>query len=114
MKKIVLISCSVLLIAASQFAASADPKPDNEVLYQGSTIEALLAGNYEGVASVEKIKSQGDVGLGTFTGLDGEMIILDGVVYKAAKTGKVTVENDNVQSPFYTVTSFEADITKKI
>ena len=97
MKKIVLISCSVLLIAASQFAASADPKPDNEVLYQGSTIEALLAGNYEGVASVEKIKSQGDVGLGTFTGLDGEMIILDGVVYKAAKTGKVTVENDNVQ-----------------
>lgn len=114
MKKIVLISCSVLLFVASPFAASAAPKPDNETLYQGSTIEALLAGNYEGVASVEKIKSQGDVGLGTFTGLDGEMIILDGVVYKAAKTGKVTVENDNVQSPFYAVTSFEADITNKI
>lgn len=114
MKKIVLISCSVLLFVTSPFAASAAPKPDNETLYQGSTIEALLAGNYEGVASVEKIKSQGDVGLGTFTGLDGEMIILDGVVYKAAKTGKVTVENDNVQSPFYAVTSFEADITNKI
>ena len=114
MKKIVLISCSVLLFIASPFAASAAPQPDIETLYQGSTIEALLAGNYEGVASVKKIKSQGDVGLGTFAGLDGEMIILDGVVYKAAKTGKVTVENDNVQSPFYAVTSFEADITKKI
>lgn len=114
MKKIVLISCSVLLIAASQFAASADPKPDNETLYQGSTMEALLAGNYEGVASVGKIRSLGNVGLGTFAGLDGEMIILDGVVYKAAKTGKVTVEKDDVQSPFYAVTSFEADITEKI
>lgn len=114
MKKIILISCSVLFFLASPFASSAATKPDSETLYQGSTIEALLAGNYQGVASVEKIKSLGDVGLGTFTGLDGEMIILDGVVYKAAKTGKVTVENDNVQSPFYAVTSFEADITKKI
>jgi len=114
MKKLVLISFFVLFIITSPFAAFADPAPDMETLYQGSTIEALLAGNYEGVASVEKIKSQGDVGLGAFAGLDGEMIILDGVVYKAARTGKVTAENDNVQSPFYAVTSFEADIADKI
>ena len=114
MKKNILIICSVLIFATFPFAASAASKADDETLYQGSTIEALLAGNYEGVASVEKIRSQGDVGLGTFTGLDGEMIILDGVVYKAAKSGKVTAENDNVQSPFYAVTSFKADITEKI
>ena len=114
MKKIALISCFVLFIITSPFAAFADMAAERETLYQGSTIEALLAGNYEGVASVEKIKSQGDVGLGTFAGLDGEMIILDGVVYKAAATGKVTVEKDNVQSPFYAVTFFETDIADKI
>lgn len=114
MKKIVLILCFVIFIIAFPFEAFAGTTADRETLYQGSTIEALLAGNYEGVASVEKIKSQGDVGLGTFAGLDGEMIILDGVVYKAARTGKVTVENDNVQSPFYAVTFFETDIADKI
>lgn len=113
LKKIVLISFCVLFSITSPFAAFAETPSDRETLYQGSTIEALLAGNYEGTADVKKIKSQGNVGLGTFAGLDGEMIILDGVVYKAAKTGKVTAENDNAQSPFYTVTFFEADITKK-
>ena len=39
-------------------------------------METFLAGNYEGVASVGKIRSLGNVGLGTFAGLDGEMIIL--------------------------------------
>ena len=113
MKKTLLIlsSCLLLLFVSPAFA---DFQADRETLYQGSTIASLLAGNYDGVAAVEKIKSQGDVGLGTFAGLDGEMIILDGVVYKAAKTGKVTAENDKVQSPFYAVTFFEADITKKI
>lgn len=94
--------------------AFADSQIDRETLYQGSTIEALLAGNYDGVATVAKIKSQGNIGLGTFANLDGEMIILNGVVYKVAKTGKVTVEDDKVQSPFYSVTFFDADIIKKI
>lgn len=109
-KVIILFLCLVLSFARSAFA---DPDSDRETVYQGSTIEALLAGNYDGVATVKKIRSQGDVGLGTFVGLDGEMIILDGIVYKAAKTGKVTAENDSVQSPFYAVTFFEADITQK-
>jgi len=95
-------------------SACANTLTGRETIYQGATMEALLAGNYGGVADVEKIKSQGDVGLGTFEGLDGEMIILDGKVYKAAKTGKVTEEGDKAQSPFYAVTVFDADITKKI
>ncbi len=113
MKKTSLIVCLCLFISPIS-PIFADSQIDRETLYQGSTIEALLAGNYDGVATVEKIKSQGNVGLGTFANLDGEMIILDGVVYKAAKTGKVTAENDDVQSPFYSVTFFDADIIKKI
>ncbi len=111
MKKILLLGCLLLLVASTGFA---NPATDKETIYQGSTIEALLAGNYDGVATVKKIRTQGNMGLGTFAGLDGEMIVLDGKVYKASKSGKVTVEEDSVQSPFYAVTSFEADITKKI
>ncbi|MBP2627139.1 MAG: alsD [Firmicutes bacterium] len=111
MKKIIVMLCFILSMVSSVFA---NPMIDRETLYQGSTIEALLAANYDGVATVKKIKSQGDTGLGTFAGLDGEMIVLDGKVYKAAKDGKVTVEKDAVQSPFYAVTYFDADITKQI
>jgi len=111
MKKVLLLGCLLLLVASAGFA---NPATDKETLYQGSTIEALLAGNYDGVATVKKIKTKGDMGLGTFAGLDGEMIVLDGKVYKASKSGKVTVEGDSVQSPFYAVTYFDADITKKI
>ncbi len=83
---------------------------DRETLYQGSTIEALLAGNYDGVDTVKNIKVKGDTGLGTFDGLDGEMIILDGKIYKVAKSGVVTEEKDDSRSPFYAVTFFNADV----
>ena len=111
MKKSIVMLCLMVSMLTTVFA---NPVVDRETLYQGSTIEALLAGNYNGVATVKKIKSLGNTGLGTFAGLDGEMIILDGKVYKAAKNGKVTVEEDNVQSPFYAVTFFESDISKII
>lgn len=111
MRRMILVLCFIVLGSS---LALANPAVDKETIYQGATIEALLAGNYDGVATVGKIKQQGTMGLGTFAGLDGEMIVLDGKVYKAAKDGKVTVENDNVQTPFYAVKYFSADITKKI
>ena len=89
-------------------------KADGEMVYQGAAMEALLAGNYDAVATVKDIRAEGDTGLGTFTGLDGEMIILDGVVYKAVRTGEVIAQNDEEGSPFYAVTTFEEDIQKPV
>ncbi|WP_346355383.1 acetolactate decarboxylase [Azotosporobacter soli] len=102
MKKILWLVSLVLLFSFGGLASAKEI--DTAAIYQGSTIEALLAGNYSGVASVKQIKQKGDTGLGTFAGLDGEMIILDGQVYKAAKNGTVTLEGDAAQSPFYAVT----------
>lgn len=110
MKKSILLVCMLLMFVSLGFT----PAFDRETVYQGSTIEALLAGNYDGVDTVKNLKTKGDTGLGTFAGLDGEMIVVDGKVYKVAKNGKVTVEGDAVQTPFYAVTYFDVDITKKI
>jgi len=38
---------------------------------------------------VGQIKGHGDFGLGTFNYLDGEMVILDGVVYQVRYGGRV-------------------------
>ena len=103
MKKLIM---ALLVILSMNCTAWAQGK-DAAFIYQGSTIEALLAGNFEGVASVKDILAKGDSGLGTFEALDGEMIVLEGKVYKAAKDGSVTLQSEAVRSPFYAVGSFK-------
>jgi acetolactate decarboxylase len=43
---------------------------NKDVLFQTSTIDALLAGVYDGHMSLKELKKHGDFGLGTFDGLD--------------------------------------------
>ena len=43
-------------------------------MYQVSTLQALLLGYSRAVVSVSELLKHGDIGLGTFTDVDGEMI----------------------------------------
>ena len=67
--------------------AHADRAP--HVLFQASTIAALLDGAYEGDLTFAELAEHGDLGLGTLNGLDGEMIALDGRFYRADVDGVV-------------------------
>ena len=58
------------------------------VLFQASTIGALLEGAYEGDLSFAELAEHGDLGLGTLNALDGEMIALDGRFYRADVEGR--------------------------
>ncbi len=92
-------------------AASAVPAvpADREILYQVSTIDALMQGVYAGVQPVSELKKHGDFGIGTFDALDGEMIVLDGTVYQAKADGSIYKVTDTATTPFATVTYFERD-----
>ena len=59
------------------------------VLFQASTIGALLDGAYDGDLSFAELAEHGDLGLGTLNGLDGEMIALDGRFYRADVEGAI-------------------------
>ena len=52
-------------------------------LFQTSTIEALLGGAFDGDVTLNELLEHGDLGLGTLNGLDGELIVIDGQVFKA-------------------------------
>jgi acetolactate decarboxylase len=82
---------------------------DRDVLYQVSTIDALMQGVFDGVQTVGEIRKKGDFGIGTFDALDGEMIVLDGVVYQAKADGHIYKASDNQTTPFATVTYFDRD-----
>jgi len=83
---------------------------DRETLYQVSTIDALMRGVFDGVEPVGELRKHGDFGIGTFDGLDGEMIVLDGKVYQAKADGGVYVVEDRATTPLATVTYFDRDM----
>lgn len=53
------------------------------VLYQHGTLGTLMAGLLEGTASVNELLEHGDLGIGTLTGSNGEVIFIDGKAYHA-------------------------------
>ena len=82
---------------------------EHHTLYQVSTSGALVKGLYQGCVSVADIRRHGDFGLGTFDGLDGEAILLDGVCWQARGDGSVQVAPDAALAPFFVATHFAAD-----
>ncbi|MFH1477021.1 MAG: acetolactate decarboxylase [Verrucomicrobiota bacterium] len=75
-------------------------------LYMCAPVNALVEGLYEEKVPLREIKRHGDFGLGTFDNLDGEMILLDGVVYQVNSEGRVAVINDDCRTPFACVTFY--------
>src|SRR6476646_8424628 len=76
------------------------------VLFQASTIGALLDGAYEGDLSFAELAGHGDLGLGTLNGLDGEMIAVDGEFLRADVDGRISAIGPSEQTPFAVVTRF--------
>ncbi|WP_019500210.1 acetolactate decarboxylase [Pseudanabaena sp. PCC 6802] len=77
--------------------------------FQVSTLGALNVGVYEGTATLAALKQHGDFGLGTFDGLEGEMIVLNGTVYQVKVDGVAYHVSDGLKTPFSTVTFFRRD-----
>jgi acetolactate decarboxylase len=75
-------------------------------IYQTSTMGALLEGIYEGDVTIRELLRHGNFGLGTFNGLDGEMLVLDGVCYQLRSDGSATVADLDELTPFAAVTWF--------
>ena len=101
--KLLIFSSVIFLFSAccsSNFSGS---------LTQISTIDALLDGVYDGRVTCGKLKEYGDFGIGTFDGLDGEMIVLNGQVYQVKIDGKAYLVADSMRTPFASVLFFNSE-----
>ncbi len=87
---------------------------EHHVLFQASTIGALLDGAYDGDLSFAELAEHGDLGLGTLNGLDGEMIALDGGFYRADVSGAVAAVGGGQRTPFAVVTRFEPTVDRRL
>lgn len=86
----------------------------HHTLFQTSTIDALLDGNYDGDVSFAELRAHGDFGLGTFDALNGEMIALDGDFYQIRADGVAYPVDERAQTPFAVVTIFEPALSQTL
>ena len=110
---VTLLAGTLLFNTASTSAAPA-PIKDRETIYQVALLQSLAMGYFDGSISVKDLKTHGDTGIGTFEGLNGEMIVLDGVVYRANQDLKINVMGDKETVPFSNVTFFDKDFSVKL
>jgi acetolactate decarboxylase len=84
------------------------------VLFQASTIGALLDGAFDGDLSFAELAEHGDLGLGTVNRLDGEMIALEGEFFRADVDGMVSRIAPGERTPFAVVTAFEPTVEVRL
>lgn len=95
-----LAACLLLVSAA---------RAGDDTIFQYSTIDALVAGVFDGDMTFAELARHGDLGLGTFNALDGEMVAFDGRFWRITHDGTVHAVAPEETTPFATVTPFQAD-----
>lgn len=116
MKKHYLIFTIILAVGLVIISGCSDDSCDEEVSYQEtftqvSTIDAILEGIYDGVISYGQLAEYGDFGIGTFEGLDGEMVAVDGDFYQIKADGVAYKVSNSMTTPFAQMVFFDTDKT---
>jgi len=77
-------------------------------LFSAGYAAGFIGGLYDAFYPYSKLKQHGDFGLGAPAKLDGELIMLDGKLYKTQATGATVPLSDNDQTPYALVCFFHA------
>ncbi|HEX3014216.1 MAG TPA: acetolactate decarboxylase [Methanobacterium sp.] len=102
------ILIALVLGTSAVYGASPQVTNDNSI-FQLSTLNSLSASNFDGNWTIGELRAHGDTGIGTFNGLDGEMIELNGNIYQIKSNGTVYLMNDSANTPFAMTVPFKTD-----
>jgi acetolactate decarboxylase len=106
---------TVILSFGVNIAANAqqkNTKPCNN-LFSAGYAAAFIGGLYDEWYPYSSLKQHGNFGLGAPAKLDGELLMLNGKIYKTQATGKTTLLNDAEETPYAVVCFFRAVKTYK-
>ncbi|WKF84433.1 acetolactate decarboxylase [Lacticaseibacillus pantheris] len=76
---------------------------NTQTLYQHGTLALLVPGLLAGTQTIGELMQHGDTGIGTLTGLDGELIMRADQVYQVNADGHVRIVGPEEQVPFANV-----------
>lgn len=107
--KIILVPLLVLLMCGINGYSK---EPGKSVLFQVGPTALLADSRLEGIAPLAILEDNGDFGIGTFDSLDGEMVMLDGTIYKVKGDLSVVVPPKTDTTPLAMVTEFKTDFSE--
>lgn len=107
----------VVIVGLSAFYAGMQTQPntssatDRDALYQLTPYNTFITGKYAGVMPYSELEKHGDFGIGTFDGLDGEMVAFNGEFYQIPSSGIPRRAEPTQTVPYATIAYFHADRT---
>jgi len=81
----------------------------SDIFYHYSIWHAFVNKIFEGDITAAEVKANGDIGLGSYNLLDGELIMLDGKLYQAKEDGSVITPTDDTKVVYANATFFDTD-----
>ncbi|MDR3560448.1 MAG: acetolactate decarboxylase [Negativicutes bacterium] len=104
---------AIFLLAASipGYAQVVEPK---DTMFQVSTLTGLEHGVFFPVTTVGELKQHGNIGVGAFEAMDGELILIDGKAYNAMYSGKVVPVDDKTPITYSAVAFMNTDRTASL
>lgn len=98
------------IILMEQFNNNNNVEINNGRLFQVGVYGSLIKSVFKGEFTFADLAQHGDFGLGTFDGINGEMLAFDGVFYKIQEDGKVCMAQPDDVTPFANVTFFKPSL----
>lgn len=88
--------------------------PYKDTFYQYNIWWGFVNKVFDGDLTVKELKKRGDIGLGSYTQLDGELVMLDGIPYRIREDGSVTIPNDDDEIVYVDAAFFEPEFSFEI
>jgi acetolactate decarboxylase len=107
-KFFILFLISIFSTLTINAQSSSTPQKTRSTLVQVSTYSALEIGMFNGDMTIAQLKQVGDFGIGTFNGMDGELIGLDGKFYQAKVDSTVVLADTTLIIPYAVVHFFQS------
>jgi acetolactate decarboxylase len=85
-----------------------------KAIEQFSFVDALVAGLFEGAFTAAALHAAGDFGVGCGDALDGELVLVDGQLFRCPGSGGVMRVGPNELVPFAEVTRFEPTLVQAV
>jgi acetolactate decarboxylase len=95
------------------FATSAQAE-DGPHLTQVGTYDYLTQPDFEGLAVISDVLTNETIGLGTFTNLDGELVMVGGTVFQVKPDGTPRPAAVNASTPFLQAIRFRPEVNVPI
>lgn len=108
-KSIVTAVILISVVSCTKQVTETNQNTQTDKIYQYGTMQKFLNSDFDGDLTIKELKTHGNFGLGTYNGVNGEMVVYDGKVFRILPSGEPKEVKDTELSPYTVVKFFKAD-----